>query len=249
MAKMTKNTGAIAILGGMGPEASARMLEVMVSMAAKEFGAKNGVDFPEIIVDSVPVPDFISSKKNLIFAKDMLVQRVKRLNKTNPSCFAIACNTAHVLLDDLQKQTNTPFVSIIDEVVKAVKQTGFRKVGVLATPVAIKSGLFQKALSRENIEAILPKNDDRNTIEKIIRKVIAGKVGKKEKRRLIQISSELKKRGAEGVILGCTELPLISTKKSQLPAFDSIEILSRALLVRFFSGKNLKGVKKYDRNG
>lgn len=234
---MKKVTGAIAILGGMGPEASAKMLEVMVSMATHEFGAKNGEDFPEIIVDSVPVPDFISSKKNLFLAKEMLAQRVKRLNRTNPSCFAIACNTAHILLDGLKKQTNVPFVSIINEVVKTVKQAGIDKVGVLATPIAIKAGLFQNALSRAKIEAILPENDDRNALEKIIRKVIAGELGKKEKRRLIQISSNLKKRGAEGVILGCTELPLIISKDPILPVFDSIEILSRALLVRFFDGK------------
>lgn len=234
---MTKNTGAIAILGGMGPEASARMLEVMVSMATKEFGAKNGEDFPEIIVDSVPVPDFIGSKQNLGLAKRMLSQRVIKLGVMNPSCFAIACNTAHILLDDLQKQTSTPFVSIIDELVRIVKQASVNKVGVLATPVALKSGLFQKTSCQANIETVLPNKSEGDDLEKIIRKVIAGRAGDKEQRKLRSIVAKFKKRGAEGIILGCTELPLISLKDSPLPIFDSIEILSRALLVRFFSDK------------
>lgn len=237
---MTKNTGAIAILGGMGPEASAKMLEVMVSMAANEFGAKNGEDFPEIIVDSVPVHDFISSKQNLGLAKRMLSQRVGKLGVMNPNCFAIACNTAHILLNDLQKQTSTPFVSIIDEVVRAVKQASISRVGVLATPVAIKSGLFQNALSKENIATILPEDNDKNAIEKIIRKLIAGKTGIKEQRKLERIAASLKKRGAEGIVLGCTELPLVTIKDSPLPIFDSIEILSRALLAKFFDGEKVK---------
>ncbi|MDP2632545.1 MAG: hypothetical protein Q8P25_02380, partial [Candidatus Curtissbacteria bacterium] len=87
---MKRDKGVIAILGGMGPEASARLLSLVVEKAAKEFGAKNGDDFPEIIVDSIPIADFISDKTNLDSALRILKTRVEKLENLNPSCFSLA---------------------------------------------------------------------------------------------------------------------------------------------------------------
>ena len=236
---MSKNNGAIAILGGMGPEASAKMLEVMVSMSATEFGAKNGDDFPEIIVDSIPIPDFISSKKNMASALSILRERIKQVNQMKPACFAIACNTAHVMLDDLKSASEAPFVSIIDEVAKQLKVAGLNTVGLLATPVTIKSGLYQKVLRSSNIQTIVPTNSQQAQLEAIIRKVIAGKINRGDKLRLISIAEFLRERSAQGIILGCTELPIIFPKKFSIPTFDSLEILARALLKKFFTDKEV----------
>lgn len=231
---MTKNKGAIAILGGMGPEASAKMLEVLVSMAAREFGAINGQDFPEIIVDSVPVPDFISNQGNLDFAAKMLTNRVMRLEVLNIFCFAIACNTAHIMLADLSKASTVPFVSIIDSVVDSVKAKGITKVALLASPNTINARLYQDALGKSDIETIIPNPNDLVVIENIIRKVIAGNSTKADSRRLGKIAKLFVAKGAQGIILGCTELPLVFPRDFPSPVFDSIEILSRRLLTNFF---------------
>lgn len=237
MGKMPKNKGAIVILGGMGPEASAKMLEVMISMATREFGAKNGQDFPEIIVDSVPIPDFISSKKSIALASKMLKTRVKRLATLDISCFAIACNTAHIMLDTLASVSTAPFISMIDATTQEVKKSEIKSVGVLATPSTIESGLYQKALQKLGIKIILPSNEQISAMESIIRKVIAGKNTSGNPKRLAQIADSLKARGAQAVILGCTELPLLFPKDFTLPVFDSIEILSRTLLGNFYCQK------------
>ncbi|MDO8486734.1 MAG: amino acid racemase [Candidatus Curtissbacteria bacterium] len=154
---MKKNKGSIAILGGMGPQASAKMLEVMVSMAAREFGAKNTEDFPEIILFSVPFADFISSKKNTHRAKFLLREKIDFLNNMDVSTTAIACNTAHIMIEDLQAVSKAPFVSMIDAVTDEVKKQDLKKVGILATPSAIKSKLFQRALSGCGIETVVPR--------------------------------------------------------------------------------------------
>lgn len=131
---MAKNTGVIAILGGMGPEASAKMLEVMVAMAAGEFGAKDGSDFPEIILFSLPVPDFISDERKISIARSMLEEKVKLLNNMDVSCAVLACNTAHIMIDDLQKFSSVPFISMIEAVADEVRAQGLETVGILATP-------------------------------------------------------------------------------------------------------------------
>lgn len=67
--------------------------------------------------------------------------------------------------------------------------------------------------------------------------MIAGEAGRKDKLKLIEIANSLKEKGAEGIILGCTELPLIFPKRFDIPVFDSLEILARALLKRHYLGK------------
>lgn len=227
-----KNNGAIAILGGMGPQASTKLLEVIVGIAAKDFGARSDSDFPEVILNSVPVPNFVSNKKDIETVLKILKARIKNLESFSPSCFAIACNTAHIMLDDLKAQTKVPFVSIVDEVIKMVTCSGIKKVGLLGTPVTIKSGLYQEALEKQKIKVITPLENEQVVIGEVIWNILAGKIDKADRQKLLQVSESLRKRGIEGIILGCTELPLIFPKDLKLPVFDSIDILARALLVK-----------------
>lgn len=227
----------IGIIGGMGPQASAKLLEVLISMCTKDFGAKNDSDFPEIILNSVAVPNFISNKESVDEVLKILKQSVKNLEKFNPVCLAICCNTAHLLLKDLQSNTDVPFVSIIDEVAKKVAESGIEKVGLLGTPVTIDSGLYQDTLGKQRIEVIIPSKKDRKLVETVIFNVLAGKANKKDELLLATVAGLLKEKGAQGVILGCTELPLIFPKDFPGPVFDSIEILVRALLQKFYGIK------------
>lgn len=219
----------IAILGGMGPQASAYLLDVIIGLSIKKFGTNND-DFPEILLDSIPIPDFISNDSRKMESLRILRNRVKFLNIINPSCLVIACNTAHIFLDDLRKISKAPFISIIEEVVDAVVRTNLKRVGILGTPMAIKSRLYQKALHDLNIRCIEPKNDELKILEKIIRNVIAGLSDNNDNRMLISITNNLMKRGAQGIILGCTELPLIFPVKQNFPVFSSLNIIAKALL-------------------
>ncbi len=228
-----RNVKSIGIIGGMGPGASARMLQVMVSMASDEFGARNGEDFPEIILSSIPVPDFISDKRNIQPALNMLKDRVKKLNIMNVSCFGIACNTAYILFDDLNLVSGAPFVSMIDEVANEIIQKKVKKIGLLASPMTIAAGLYQKVLEN-SMEVILPTDKQMEIIEDIIRNVIAGRNSFIDSKRLLSIAKSLDKRGAQGIILGCTELPIIFPREKGFTVFDSVEILSRALLRKHY---------------
>lgn len=222
----------------MGPQASARLLGVIVDLATKEFGAKNDSDFPEVILNSIPVPDFISNKNSLKTVRRELTTRVKKLERFNPFCFSIACNTAHILLKDLQATTHVPFVSIIDETANSVANAKFERVGLLGTPVTIKSGLFKTALAARKIELFTLSPTGQIATERVIRNVLAGNLFDKDQRKLLRLSEILKKKGAQGIILGCTELPLIFPKTSEIVTFDTIEILAKALLEKIFRKTN-----------
>ncbi len=230
---MKKNNKTIGIIGGMGPQASAKFLEVLIDMCAKDLGAKNDEDFPEIILNSIPVYGLFPST-DIKLATSTLKLRIKKLEVFNPAFFAIVCNTAHVLLPDLQKSTNVPFVSIIDEVAKKVKENSITNVGLLSTSLTVKSLLYQKACARRKINVITPSINEQIIVEGVIKNVLAGKIKNDDKQKLVVVAKSLREKGAGGIILGCTELPLIFPKNKDFITFDSIEILAKALLENVF---------------
>ena len=107
------------------------------------------------------------------------------------------------------------------------------KVGLLASPMTIKFGLYQKALPNR-VEIILPSIKQIEKIEDIIRNVIAGRNSIIDSRKLLRIAKSLEKRGVQGIILGCTELPFVFPRNKGFLVFDSVEILSRALLRKHY---------------
>ncbi|HEY5600602.1 MAG TPA: amino acid racemase [Patescibacteria group bacterium] len=236
-----KSKGAIAILGGMGPQASAKLVEVVIEMASRDFGVKDAKDFPEIILVSAPVPEFFSSKKNVKKALTILKAKIKFLNQTDIVITAVACNTAHLFLKDLQEISEAPFVSIIEAVTNQVITSRVRKVGLMASPSTIRSGLFRDSFRMTDVNVITPKKEQVEILGTIIESVIAGEDKDGLSKKLEIIALDLKKRGAQAIILGCTELPLAFPKSFPIPVFDSIQILSRALLIRAFNSDK-KGI-------
>jgi len=217
----------------MGPDASARLYQRMIDMARDEFGARENDEYPEIALQSVPVPEFFSNEKRKSEALVMLKDRIKKLT-SQPLCgLAVACNTAHIVLEELEAVSGFKMVSIPEEVVKVAVEKGYKRVGLLGSPTTILSGVYQTEFLDKEIEVELPENGYIEELGKIINKVVAGRVQGIEKK-LVKIADNLKERKVEAVILGCTELPIVFPKNYSLPILDSVEILARSLLSRYY---------------
>jgi aspartate racemase len=225
---------AIGVLGGMGPEASEYLYKMLIELSIKEFGAESNDSFPEVVLYSIPVPDTISSDQALANVRDMLVDRVTHLNSLDLICLSIACNTIHVLLPDLQAASRVPFVSMIEEVADNVAEDGKKKVTILGTPSTIRYRLYQTALDKRGIESVTPAPEQLDTLEGIIRNVIAGTAGPEDERRIVEVADSLATQGAQGVILGCTELPLVFPEDYRLSVYNSLKILALALLRKYY---------------
>lgn len=230
------NKQIIGLIGGMGPFASARFLDLLLEKSAKSFGAKNGEDFPEIILDSVPVPDFISDTKSLPIAKQMLVTRVQRLSKLGCTKIAMVCNTGHVLFPELSKTSNGKMISLIEAVRDRVVSLGLKRVGILATTTTIRTSLFKKAFLSTNVFLINPEPSLQKLSETVIRSVIANKISPTIVKRLLsQTKRFIKNEELDAVILGCTELPLVFAGNKSDKIIDCLDILSDKLLKSEFS--------------
>jgi len=225
----------IVIIGGMGPQASTALYSMLVEKATHKYSAVANEDFPYILIQSLSVPDFISDCSRKSEAIEIMQQAVKSARTSNPLVVGLACNTAHLFADEVGINEGLPFMSMIDTVARSVQATGLYKVGLMASPTTIKRMLYKDALRKLNIECITPHEREQEQIEDTIRAVIAGKADRKETNRIQEISQKLVGRGAQGVIIGCTELPLIFDKEdAQFRIFDCLDLFADGLLDRYY---------------
>lgn len=226
----------IGIIGGMGPDASARLYGRMIAMARDEFNVTENHEYPEIVLQSVPVPEFFSNEKKKTEALEMLKDRIKKLI-SQPICgLAVACNTAHIVLEELEKINGFKMVSIPEEVVKVAVEKKYKKVGLLGSPTTILSGVYQTEFLDKEIEVVIPENGYIEELGEIIGELVAGNL-KGQEQRLLKVADDLVEKKVEVIILGCTELPLAFPQNYQLPVLDSVEILARSLLNKYYKGK------------
>jgi aspartate racemase len=230
----------IGIIGGIGPQATEFIYRKISEFSQTKYGAKNNDDYPYSVIESVPIPDFISNKKKLETAKIMLFDTIKNLEKAGATRLAITSNTVHILLPELKSKTKLGFLSIIEIVALEMAQRKYKKVALLGTPVLIRSGIYEKELSRYGIGLILPDDREQKISEEIIRGVLAGRHNGAIKKKYIQLLNEMFEKGAEAIILGCTELPLAMNYE----AFGDKTINSDELLAEAISDYYYK--KEYE---
>ena len=198
----------IGIIGGVGPQATQYLYGKIIEFAQSKYKAEHNDDFPHVIIESLPIPDFISDKTKVPEALEMLKQSVSRFEKSAVNKACIASNTVHILLNDLQNNSNLEFLSMIELVSDKCSAYGYKNVGLLGTPVLVNSGLYKEALKSRGIDLLIPTENELNVVEEIIRGVIAGNNHNVNKEKYISVINRLFAEGAEGIILGCTELPL-----------------------------------------
>lgn len=199
----------VGIIGGVGPQATEFIYHKLLEVAQWSYDAKNNNEYPDLLIASVPVPDFISSKESLDEAKRMLVEAAQGMEKAGCEALCIGSNTVHILLKDLEKEVSIPFISMVELVADKCKQLNLNKVALLGTPVLLGSGLYDEALKARNIELIKPNEDQVETCDSVIRGVIAGSTDVPVRKEYVEVLSSMLDQGADAIILGCTELPLV----------------------------------------
>jgi len=225
---------AIGILGGMGPQASAKLYELVIKGTQEYTPAAVDDDYPEIVLLNVPVPNFISNKKELTKAKKMLIERTKLLEKAGCTINGIACNTAHILLPELQAATKVPFLSMPSLVAERAKAAGYERVGLLATPTTLDSTLYDEALAGIAL-IVRPNVKFTEQIEQYIYKQLKSDLFEFERQKFRdEVGVFLKKNKLDAVILGCTELPLVYGQTSNKQIIDTLQLLSDGLLKEYY---------------
>jgi aspartate racemase len=221
---------AIGIIGGMGPQASAQLVELLVCKSPEHFEIHDDSDFPEIVLVSVPVPNFVESKENMKQAARIVSDRAKLLEIAHCDVAGIACNTAHLFLPEVQQATSVPFLSMPRLVGAHVTTHGWRRVGLLATPNTLSSQLYDDALP-SGVELVRPSHEVATRVEAFIMRQLAGKPGLHDREQLQKLIEQFRiDRQLDAIILGCTELPLVFGETDDPTVIDTLAILADGLL-------------------
>jgi aspartate racemase len=222
---MIKDKRSIGILGGMGPEATALFYQAVIEECQQQYGAKNDEDYPEIFICSLPIPSPIINFKESNKILPMLIDGIDKLKMVGANFVSIPCNTVHFFYDDLVSDQDIPIINMIEETAKKLNLKKIKSIGLLATTSTISNRLYQKVFEKFGIEIFIPENQD--MITQIILNILAGNKNQGDKNTLIKIGRSLIDYGAEGIVLGCTELPILINKKDvEFELFDTLKILA-----------------------
>lgn len=239
---MKKMSNSIGLIGGMGPFASAYFYRLLLEKSRSNFSAINNNDFPEILIDSVPVPDFISNSDGINLAREMLQDRVKKLCEAGAGVIVMVCNTGHILYPDLKEVAKEKLVSLIEIVSKEVVARGYSNVGVFGSPMTIKSRLYDQFLSNNGVKVVYPDKETIFELEQIIKRVVGGDIQPSDSTKLAILRDKfIKDEYLDGLILGCTELPQVYLNKNDLLVVDCLEVLADELLMRYYMGRSKYG--------
>lgn len=221
----------IGILGGMSPESTSAYYEYITRTYTERFG---DFSYPEIIIYSVSFQPFVDwpSAGRWDLVADALADSANRLEKAGADFVVIATNTMHIVFDEIQAQVGIPMLSLLDAVGQAIQARNISKVGLLGTRFTMQNTFYADALEKYGVKVIVPEGDDAITVNQVIYdELVKGIISPESKEKFLTITKKLEERGAQGVILGCTEIPLlINTEDTDLPLFDTTTIHAEAAL-------------------
>ena len=222
----------VGVLGGMGPLATVDFLRKMIDATP----AVRDQEHVPVIVSSIPqVPDrteayFRGGPSPL----EAMISSGRRLVAAGAELIVVPCNTAHLWFDGLQAALDVPLLNLVDEAVsevtKVVRPGG--RVGLLSTDATLASGLYTKHRSPRNqadLDWVLPTADEMNAcVMPCVAAVKAGNLAAAAELGRV-VAKALQSRGAEALLLGCTEIPLALDQQAvDIPMIDATAALARA---------------------
>ncbi|MCO4294042.1 aspartate/glutamate racemase family protein [Solitalea sp. MAHUQ-68] len=191
-----------------------------------------GLNFAECLIYSFNYADIKKNNDNNDWdnTQKMITKACLTMKNGGVEAIVLCANTMHLIADQLGKNIDLPVIHIASETAKVIEQASLNKVGLLGTKFTMELDFFKNKLAERSIDAVIPAAADRDFIQDTIYYELGKGVIKPETReRYISIINELIQQGAEGVILGCTEIPLIIRQGDvTVPIFDTTLIHSAA---------------------
>ena len=217
----------VGVLGGMGPEATVDFMSSVIRMTK----AQKDQDHLRMIVDHNPgVPDRQEALRGDRSAvSKVLADMALGLEAAGAELLVMPCNTAHVFMDDVIPQLQVPFLHIVDETVREfVTVSGASKrAALLATTACVESGIYQRSLSAAGCDCVLPDPAEQKALMELIFRIKRGDKSEEVCEAMRAIAAGLVARGADAVIAGCTEIPLVlKAGDLDLPFISSTDVLA-----------------------
>lgn len=213
----------IGLVGGISWESSAHYYQIINREVQRRLGGVHSckcllysVDFAEI--------EALQRAGDWETLAQIMADAGRRLKNGGADLLLICANTMHKVADAVEEETGLPVLHIADAVATEMKHRGLKTAGLLGTRYTMEGTFYSNRLEElHGIAAIVPDAADRQAVHDIIfKELVVGEINPSSKARLLEIVQKLSRMGAEGVILGCTELPmLVNQTDCEIPIFDT----------------------------
>ena len=221
----------IGLIGGTGWASSVEYYRQINELTNKNLG---GLNYSQCILYSINYAEIDKCNKNKNYegVYSIIDSAAQKLVSIGAEGIVLCANTLHFLAARLQEQIPVPIIHIAEAVAKQIQEKDINKVGLLGTLQTMQQDFYKNKLIKKGIETIIPETDDMNFINNTILYELFNNDFKPEsKERFLRIMDDLKKQGAKGIILGCTEIPLLIKQTDfDLPLFDTLQIHSKAIV-------------------
>lgn len=222
----------LGLIGGMSWENTIDYYKIVNQLVNEQLG---GWSSAELLLYSVNFKKILTLQKQDKW-KELGVRMIdiaQRLQNSGSKALIICSNTMHKVAHQIEKQISIPLIHVVDATLKEIHKNKIQTIGLLGTKFTMESKFYVNRLKQKgDIEALLPSSGERDFIHKAIYNELAkGKFLDSTKQEFLKIIESLRIKGAEGIILGCTELPLLIKQNDvNIPLFDTLRIhLSEAV--------------------
>ncbi len=216
----------IGLIGGMSWESSIEYYEQINKKVNELLGGFHSCQSLLFTVDFDPIVK-LQHEDNWDELDSIMADAATRLEKGGADIIVLCTNTMHLCSNAIKKSISIPFLHIAEATGIKVKDLNIKKIGLLGTKFTMEKDFYKEVLSNQfGIEVIIPNEKERNIVHKIIYdELVHGDIKIESREAYKSIIENLEKNGAEGVILGCTEIPLlISDSDVNIPTFDTTKI-------------------------
>ena len=220
----------IGMIGGMSWESSLEYYRIVNETVKEKLGGFHSAECILYSVDFAEVED-LQHRGDWDELTRLMTDAARHLERGGADFVIICTNTMHLMADDVQNAVSIPLLHIVDVTAEAIRSKGFTRVGLLGTRFTMEQGFYTGRLKdRHGLEVLVPGRDERQAVHDILySELCLGKIKDLSKAKFREVIDNLVGREAQGVILGCTEIPLIVSQDDyEIPLFDTTTLHARA---------------------
>lgn len=216
----------IGLLGGMSWQSTQSYYRIINQQVATQKGGLHSAKIAMVSVDFAPIAKMQAEGKWQEMG-EMLSVSARQIEAAGADCLVICTNTMHLLSEQIEQAISIPLIHIADATAKQLVAENISKVALLGTEFTMQKPFYKQRIKDNfGIEVLVPENDEQDIIHRIIyEELCLGEIKEESKQEYVSIVKSLQKKGAEGVILGCTEIGLLlKPQDSSLPLYDTAQI-------------------------
>lgn len=215
----------IGILAGMGPRSTAPFVDMVVSECQRQYGARDDVDFPPMMIYSLPAPFYLDRPIDHAALRDTIVAGLRRLAGTGVALIAMPCNTAHIFFDELAAAVDIPLLNMVDLALAALP-AGTRRIALLATRPTVAARIYQNAIELSG-RAVYLDAALQARVDGLLRSIKSAADPRAARDDWEALLGELATTGVDAALLACTDLNAVRTPaEPPLALVDATAVLA-----------------------